>query len=65
MKKAVKSLTTALFLVYSLMVVSATAFADAVLDFEVTEVRYEDGVLKATGLFTNSGDRAIEKVNKV
>ncbi|MFC3768550.1 hypothetical protein ACFOSW_07670 [Paenibacillus sp. GCM10012303] len=48
-----------------MMVVSATAFADAVLDFEVTEVGYDNGVLKAAGVFTNSGDRAIEKVNKV
>lgn len=65
MKKALKSVIAALFLVCSMMVVSATAFADAVLDFEVTEVGYENGVLKAAGVFTNSGDRAIEKVNKV
>jgi hypothetical protein len=42
-----------------------TALADAAVDFEVTEVFYEDGTLKAVGQFTNTGDKSIEKVNKV
>lgn len=65
MRKSVKHLLAALLLVCSLFVVSSTALADAALDFEVTSVGYENGVLTATGKFTNTGDKAIEKVNKV
>jgi hypothetical protein len=49
----------------ALFAVSSAAMADAVLDFEVTGVAYENGVLTATGTFTNSGDKTIETVNKV
>lgn len=65
MKKAVKHVLSAFLLVCSLFVFSSLAFADAALDFEITSVGYENGVLTANGKFTNTGDKAIEKVNKV
>jgi hypothetical protein len=65
MRKAFKHGLAALLLVFSLFTVASVASADAALDFEVTSVSYEDGVLSATGQFTNTGDKSIVKVNKV
>lgn len=65
MKKFKKFIVSAAFLVVSMVGVSSVALADASMDFEITSVGYEDGVLKATGVFTNTGDKHIQKVNHV
>ncbi|MDF2717684.1 MAG: copper amine oxidase-like protein [Paenibacillus sp.] len=65
MKKSMKYVLAALLVFASLFGVSSAALADAAMDFEVTAVGYENGVLKATGIFKNTGDKAIETVNKV
>lgn len=65
MKKSMKYVLAALLVFASLFGVSSAVFADAAMDFEVTAVGYENGVLKATGIFKNTGDKAIETVNKV
>ncbi|TMV47012.1 Cna B-type domain-containing protein [Paenibacillus mesophilus] len=65
MKKSMKYVLAALLVFASLFGVSSAAFADAAMDFEVTAVGYENGVLKATGIFKNTGDKAIDTVNKV
>jgi pyruvate/2-oxoglutarate dehydrogenase complex dihydrolipoamide acyltransferase (E2) component len=65
MRKAIKHLITAATIALSVFAFSTAAMAEADADFEVTGVGYEDGVLKAVGKFTNTGDKVIEKVNKV
>jgi hypothetical protein len=64
-KKLLKLLSISLLLSSSLFGLSSLAFADASLDFEVTSVGYENGVMKAVGNFKNTGDKSIDTVNKV
>jgi hypothetical protein len=65
LKKFKKALITSALLAVSMVGVSSVALADASMDFEITSVGYENGVLKATGLFTNTGDKHIQVVNHV
>ncbi|WP_176706622.1 Cna B-type domain-containing protein [Paenibacillus hemerocallicola] len=65
MKKNMKYVLAALLVLVSLFGVSSAALAEPAMDFEITSVGYENGVLKANGLFKNTGDKRIESVNKV
>jgi hypothetical protein len=64
-KKVLKFLTVSVVLWACLLGMSSLAFADAALDFEVTSVAYEGGVLTAVGQFKNIGDKNIADVTKV
>ncbi|GAA3402190.1 hypothetical protein ACFFNY_03730 [Paenibacillus hodogayensis] len=63
--KRIRLVIAALLIFGSLFAVSSAALADAAMDFEVTSVSYENGVLKANGLFKNTGDKHIQTINKV
>jgi hypothetical protein len=65
MKKALKFLSATILLWSCLLGISSFAFADAALDFQVTSVGYDNGVMKAIGKFINTGDKNIEDVTKV
>jgi len=65
MKKALKFLTVSIMLWACLLGMSSLAFADAAMDFEITSVAYEGGVLTAVGQFKNIGDKSIADVTKV
>ncbi|SFK73021.1 hypothetical protein SAMN03159341_101304 [Paenibacillus sp. 1_12] len=65
MKKALKFLTVSIMLWACLLGLSSMAFADAAMDFEITSVAYENGVLTAVGKFQNTGDKSIADVTKV
>ncbi|MCU6796624.1 hypothetical protein OB236_31315 [Paenibacillus sp. WQ 127069] len=65
MKKVLKFLTVSIMLWACLLGMSSLAFADAAMDFEITSVAYENGVLTAVGNFKNTGDKSIADVTKV
>jgi hypothetical protein len=65
MQKGLRRLFTVAILVLSVFILSTAALADANADFKVIEVGYDNGILKAIGTFTNTGDKIIEKVTKV
>ncbi|WP_240414546.1 hypothetical protein [Paenibacillus periandrae] len=65
MKKVLKFLTVSIMLWACLLGLSSMAFADAAMDFEITSVAYENGVLTAVGKFKNTGDKNIADVTKV
>jgi hypothetical protein len=65
MKKALKALSVSIMIWVCLLGMSSLAFANAEMDFEITEVSYEGGVLTANGKFTNTGDKHISEVTKV
>jgi hypothetical protein len=48
MKKNMKYVFAALLVLVSLFGVSSAALAEPAMDFEITSVGYENGVLKAT-----------------
>lgn len=65
MKKVIKYLMVTTALWVSVLGMSSLAFADASMDFEVTSVSYEEGVLTAVGKFKNTGDKSIADITKV
>ncbi|MFD0675795.1 MULTISPECIES: hypothetical protein [unclassified Paenibacillus] len=64
-KKMLNYLFASVVVLLSLFGVSSAALAAPALDFVVTAVGYDNGVLKASGTFANTGDKNIETVNKV
>lgn len=66
MKNGMKKMAASALLCASMLGTSAVAFADAAMDFTVTSGSINgNGKVQAVGKITNTGDKNIEKVNKV